>query len=106
MLNKKGYIYLIETYQDDYGYVYKIGRTKNKVNDRLITLECGNPNEMRLICSYESSIRLSTLEARIHKRYSSKRIKGEWFNLSKDEVTEFLETCKLLEDALILVGYK
>lgn len=100
---KQGNIYLLKSYHETYGDLYKIGLTKNEVNSRLLSLKTGNPNDILIIETYQTSIKPSALEARLHRRYNHLRISGEWFELTQDDVNDFLIICKQMEDALKLI---
>ena len=39
---------------------------------------------------------MTALECAIHKHFESKWIKGEWFNLTSDDIS-FIETCEVME---------
>jgi hypothetical protein len=75
-----GYVYLL---QSSTGY-YKIGRTKDPQN-RLATFSVKLPFEVE----YEhiiSSSNMNKLERKLHALFADKRVNGEWFDLSPDDV--------------------
>lgn len=84
-----GYVYLIQsptTY-------WKIGRTSNP-NDRMKTFNVKLPYEV----SYKHLIKTSdmyTLESNLHIKYASRRVEGEWFALTEDDV---IEICNMKGD--------
>lgn len=58
----------------------KIGYSNNNVYERLISLQIGNPNELKLIEEIPGTRRV---EKKLHKRFSNERIRGEWFEYSE-----------------------
>lgn len=102
----KGNIYLLQSYSEEFGDVYKIGITKNEISERLMNLNTGNPNEIKVIHIYQSRINPRTLEARLHKAYDYCRIKGEWFDLPQDAIDKFILSTTIYENALIAIGKK
>ena len=89
--------------QDNVCYVYlmidttngfhKIG-ISNKPKYRERTLQSEKPT-IEMVCAkqYPSRIIAEAIEAALHKAFEEKRIRGEWFDLSKQEV-------KMIEDTL------
>jgi len=79
---KKGFIYFIE--KD--GYI-KIGRTSQNVEERMNSLSNNHPNEVpiKLIHSIPTEDVLEAEKA-FHHYFASKRIKGEWFQLTKKDI--------------------
>lgn len=65
--------------------LYKIGKTNN-VQKRLKTFQIGNPfiEIVRIIDG-------GHYEARLHKIYKHKRVSGEWFNITENEVNINIE---------------
>lgn len=56
-------IYLLKSYHEEVGDIYKIGISKNDVKERLRNLKTGNPNEIEVVTTYNSNIKSSKLEA-------------------------------------------
>jgi hypothetical protein len=81
--------------------VYKIGFTTRKVSERLNELKTGNPS-INFIQEYHSS-NSRKIETILHRIYNHKRINREWFNLSKDEVDDFLNRCQLIDYNLKII---
>lgn len=79
---RDGYVYLI---QADNG-VYKIGRSQNP-KSRIKRLGITLPYEIGVIHLIKSNQYIKA-EKQLHDRFASKRLKGEWFDLSDDDVTE------------------
>ena len=76
-----GYIYLIKLKDMNY---YKIGKSQSP-EDRLNLFEVKFPIDFEIVHRYFVS-GYDQEENRLHKLFSEKRIKQEWFNLSEDDV--------------------
>lgn len=97
------FVYLIHCPSLDF---YKIGVSKN-INTRINQLQTGSPYPIELKKSFETDFAFK-IESALHRRFSSKKtnidndaISGEWFNLSIQDVINFDETCKLIENNII-----
>lgn len=77
----KSFVYFIS----DSNYI-KIGKA-NRVSDRLIDLQGGNPNVLNVVTSIEcaSSAKAYKLEKTLHTKFYSRNIRGEWFDISEQE---------------------
>jgi hypothetical protein len=96
--------------------LYKIGLSVNP-EKRLKQLQTGTPYELNIVSLYDSKYPFKT-ESILHKSLISKKVaedfqfnfeylKGEWFNLSSDEILNFCDYCKKIEtniDALKIAG--
>ena len=79
-------------------YIYAIGtETRQKIGlskdpaSRLKQLQTGNAEALCLHYSIEvSEDRVRLLERFLHKDIGYKRMKGEWFNMTKEEVVSYL----------------
>lgn len=83
--NTAGWVYLLHSVDG----LYKIGRTIDP-NNRLRTFSVKLPFDVK----YDHLIKCNdmyALETRLHHKYADKRIKGEWFNLSPEDV-EYIKT--------------
>jgi len=76
-------IYFIKS---ESGHV-KIGYTENGVEQRLPTLQCGNPYKLTILRVIEGDRRQESL---IHKKFSDKRCQGEWFVLDEN-ISTFID---------------
>jgi hypothetical protein len=76
---------VINTYlmTDASGYI-KIGKSQN-INKRLSTLKIGNPT-IKVINFLDKNI-----EHELHTIYNSKRIVGEWFDLSSEDLQDIIK---------------
>lgn len=75
-----GYVYLL---QSPSGY-YKIGRTSNP-DDRIGTFHVKLPFEVEYIAVIQTDD-MHELERQLHEQFAHRRVNGEWFNLSADDV--------------------
>lgn len=89
-----GYVYLICDPSNDR---FKIGVTRNLKSNRVKKLQTGNSTELFIHTVYETEwpFRLETM---LHKHFGSKHILNEWFALDAGDVTNFKDTCNLLND--------
>ena len=76
------YVYLM---RDHASGLTKIGRSNN-VDVREKTLRAETPS-IELIASFEASPKT---EKELHRRYAGKRRRGEWFNLSENDVIQIV----------------
>lgn len=99
-----GYVYLILEIDKDGNERHKIGVTKNAPEKRVKQLQTGNSNIIRLLQAYESP-NYKRVERWLHGRYSWKQTeaKNEWFNLSDNEVTNFIKECKMADVTIDLL---
>lgn len=93
-----GFVYLIADLEKD--YVYKIGVTKNIIEERKNELQTGNSSDLHICNFYETKYPYK-IEAMLHRKYESKKIKNEWFELTDEEAINFRKECKKCEDIII-----
>lgn len=74
----------------------KIGRTKQKPENRMKQLQTGASDVLSLVHSFRTS-NMMLLERMLHKRYWQCRKKGEWFAMSDEEIAGFANACEKLE---------
>lgn len=74
-----GYVYLLAG-----GGCYKIGRTKD-LSKRTEQLAVQLPYRVELVCSLRADDP-KALETDLHERFADKRLNGEWFDLSSEDV--------------------
>lgn len=77
-----GFVYLIKS-----GDAYKIGKSKN-VSSRVETFSITLPHPVELIHTVERED-YDKAEQELHERFAPKRMNGEWFNLSEEDVEYF-----------------
>jgi len=78
-----GYVYLLQSGRNK----YKIGTTKT-INNRIATLQTGNPEKLVLVHHFASN-EAARHEKLLHEKYKEKLVRNEWFELSTEEVQEF-----------------
>jgi len=76
--------------------VYKIGVTKQKVENRIKQLQTGSDKKLETVKTFESNFAYS-VERNLHKIFNHKRINREWFKLDENDVTTFLLLCQKFE---------
>jgi len=81
---KTGNIYLMKNGRN--GYI-KIGFTKNEPKFREKTFQSEEP-EVELLNQWKGSM---MDEEKLHEKFSEKRLRGEWFNLNKDDINQIEE---------------
>jgi len=75
---------------------YKIGFTERETKKRIKELQTGSPSEMRVVQEYESD-NARKIETILHRFLRSKRISGEWFELTNEEVADFKNRCAKID---------
>lgn len=96
----KDIIYLINADEDR----YKIGITSEKgISNRLKNLQTGSSCELRLVTTYKTKY-ASIIEKTLHRQFQSKKIIGEWFQLTTQEVFTFIETCSNIENNIKILA--
>lgn len=76
---KSGFVYLIKRDSD-----YKIG-VSSKPKSRITAIQTGSASPVETICLIKTDD-MENLELALHNRFAEKRIRGEWFNLSTEDV--------------------
>lgn len=77
---RAGYVYLIQSPTG----AYKIGRTID-INRRIKTFHVKLPFEIEPICIIKTE-NMFVLEAQLHIKFALKRLDGEWFKLTTEDV--------------------
>ena len=98
------YLYLISKI-DNNEDIYKIGFTRKnpKLLKRLKQLQTGNENDLILVDQYESKFAIM-IETAIHNMWKHKNKRGEWFYLTQEEVLNFKNKCKKIEENFIFLS--
>lgn len=99
------WVYLMKCIEDDGTKSYKIGYTKNDPIKRIEQLQTGNKYDVELIHKFWSE-HSSSLEANLHILYKRYRYRGEWFDLPKDIVNNFISVCEKAESNFKLLYEK
>lgn len=92
-----GAVYLIGN-KDSFGQ-YKIGATRGSVTRRLKTLQTGNSGELFLEKVHETEHPF-IVENILHNHLMHKKTMNEWFELELDDVSNFEEKCKSIEETI------
>lgn len=71
---------------------YKIGFTKRSVSLRISELETGNASNLEIVNTFRSKWG-PKIERLLHSHFRKGRIRGEWFNISDDDIDKFTEIC-------------
>lgn len=66
--------------------LYKIGKSR-RADKRLGALQCGQPFKTQLVCAIPNDD-IHQLEKQLHARFAHKRVNGEWFDLSPDDIEQ------------------
>lgn len=82
---QRGYVYLIRSERDE----YKIGKTKS-INKRIAWFSVKLPFKIEHIHTIECED-MDDAEKLLHERYAAKRLHGEWFALTEQDVKEIIE---------------
>lgn len=90
-----GTVYLLGDWEKN--GVYKIGVTRGDIDKRIKKLQTGNSGEIYLVSSYETEHPF-LMEKNLHDRFLSKKVLNEWFELSNDDVKNFKNYCKDIDD--------
>lgn len=92
--NKFNYVYIIAgTHKGE--TKYKIGKA-NVLKDRIKRFDVKIPFDIDLLFSFRVKDALS-LEGELHNKFKEKRLSGEWFDLSKDDMMKILKISMLRE---------
>lgn len=91
-----GYVYLICDPSND---SFKIGVTKKDIKERIKKLQTGNCEELFIASYYEYEYPYR-LEKMLHAKFSDKRLQGEWFKLSSNDIGQFRTICQELSNII------
>lgn len=84
-----GFVYLMREIDGDNHC--KIGRS-TKVRQRLGSARVDNPRQIVLLHDFFSTDHYK-VERQLHKQFASKRVKGEWFALTQDDIETIKSMC-------------
>jgi hypothetical protein len=82
--------------------LYKIGYTRRDVSKRIKELKTGNGSEMYVIDSFKSKWG-TKIESQLHRIFKNKKVNGEWFDLTDEDVKSFMDKCKSSHETLELI---
>lgn len=95
----KGHVYLLNAWPTNR---YKIGFTKNSVEKRIKQLQTGNPDEITKVHVYET-VNYKKVEKWLQKCHKGKKVEGEWFELTDEDIFGFLDECKKADETITLL---
>jgi len=81
-------VYLLEC-----GDKHKIGFTRNSIDKRIKQMKTGNSDEFKILGSFESKWG-TKIESHFHRKYKWKKVSGEWFNLTEEDILTFELECQ------------
>jgi predicted GIY-YIG superfamily endonuclease len=87
------YVYLIS---DINSYTYKIGISNNP-EKRIKTLQTGNDKTLKIIHKVLCE-NYNDVETALHNQYNFLRVNGEWFELGEEDVRNFPQSCKKMDE--------
>lgn len=83
--------------------LYKIGYTRREVEKRIKELKTGNAADFYIVNSFKSKWG-TKIESQIHQRLKYKKVNGEWFKLSDEDVDSFIDICEQIDNNLEIVS--
>ena len=83
--------------------LYKIGYTRRDVETRVRELKTGNAADLFIVESFKSKWG-TKIESQIHRRFRNKKVNGEWFDLTEDDIDGFIDICKHIDNNLEIVS--
>jgi hypothetical protein len=90
LVGKMSTIYLLNMVGTD---LYKIGHTKREISKRINEIQTGNPKKIEVIRLFETDFYLK-VEGWMHNVHKQKRMEGEWFELTNEDVINFTNDCQ------------
>jgi len=78
---------------------YKIGFTKHNTEKRIKSLQTGNSGDLEIIYEFKTNHKRK-LETSLHNRFKYSHYNREFYSLSDTEVSNFIETCNIIEKGL------
>jgi ABC-type Zn uptake system ZnuABC Zn-binding protein ZnuA len=94
-------VYLISAQFGD-KKLYKIGYTKRDINERIKEFKTGNVSDFIIENSFNSKWG-TKIEANLHRRFKTQKVRGEWFDLKKEDIDNFENYCKLIHNNLEII---
>lgn len=82
--------------------LHKIGFTRRTPEKRIKEFKTGNASEIYLVDSFDSKWG-TKIEAMLHRIYKTKKINGEWFELTEEDVMMFKKHCISIDNNLKLI---
>lgn len=85
-----GQVYLVGIPDEDR---YKIGWTKGTIDKRIAPLQTGNAKKIEVIHLFETEHHVK-VETWMHGVHATKRMEGEWFELTNEDIANFKANCQ------------
>jgi hypothetical protein len=95
-------VYLVCS-QIDGNKLYKIGYTRREIEKRIKEFKTGNASEFYIVDSFRSKWG-TKIESQLHRYFRRKKISGEWFDLSDDDINDFKKQCNLIHNNLEVIS--
>jgi hypothetical protein len=83
--------------------LHKIGYTRRSVEKRIKEFKTGNASEFLIVDSFQSKWG-TKIESQLHRIFKPKKVSGEWFLLTDDDVKKFKEYCITTHDNFELIS--
>lgn len=83
--------------------LYKIGYTRRNPEKRIKEFKTGNASYFQIVEVFKSKWG-TKIEAQIHKKFKSKKIEGEWFQLNQSDIDSFIKECEKVHNNLELIS--
>lgn len=83
-----GNVYVLQAIEEP--TLFKVGCTSGKVSKRLRTLQTGSPYTLRVFLTFQSD-RMFDLETQIHNQLRSFHLRGEWFQVWPETLTDLVD---------------
>jgi hypothetical protein len=97
---QKGTIYLLQNLSDG---AIKIGFTRGRSERRMKQLSTGSSGELQLVRTTFTDYG-TALEAYLHNVFYYKKVRGEWYNLTEDDINIVMKlAAKFEENVKVLV---
>jgi hypothetical protein len=77
--------------------IYKIGFTKRNVENRIKEFQTGNASEIKIVETFKSKWG-TKIESFLHRKFSNKKISGEWFGLNESDINNFIKSCQVIHN--------
>jgi hypothetical protein len=72
---------------------YKIGYTNRSIDNRVNEIQTGNAKKIEVLEIFETEHHIK-VESWMHKIHRQKRMEGEWFELTDEDVKHFKQDCQ------------
>lgn len=72
---------------------YKIGYTNRSIENRVNEIQTANAKKIEVLETFETEHHIK-VESWMHKIHYQKRMEGEWFELTDEDVRNFKQDCQ------------